>query len=186
MQITPRFLPATKPPSWRLFFMGPRTMDFDSANKLFQEFRNDPAKTDVHVVFDEDAMTRQEWDSLWEQCRMIFSDYRQFAVLHRIGNPSSIIVKRITPLATGHVFSNTPEARQAAQGEEAVTSVFRPRYRALSDEEKALHDEIKTAAEALLRLYNRIPSGARYRSLAQTALEESVMWAVKELTTARR
>lgn len=81
-----------------------------------------------------------------------------------------------------NVFEGTPDARQS--DEPIETSRFRPRYRALTDEEKALHDEIKTAAAALEVLYDRIKPGqpSRYKALALTALEESVMWAVKDLT----
>ena len=61
-------------------------------------------------------------------------------------------------------------------------SRFRPRYRALTDEEKALHDALKDKAGELEALYARVKSG-RYNSLAITALEQSVMWIVKELTS---
>lgn len=58
---------------------------------------------------------------------------------------------------------------------------FRYRYRALTDEEKHLHDAIKGAAMSLEDWICATPDG-RYRSLALTALEEAVMWAVKGLT----
>ena len=61
------------------------------------------------------------------------------------------------------------------------TSRFRPRYRALTPGEKELHDEIKAKAVELEALFERIQPG-RYRSLGLTALEEAVMWAIKELT----
>lgn len=61
-------------------------------------------------------------------------------------------------------------------------SRFRPTYRALTDEEKALHDEIKNKAAELEALFERVKPG-RYNSLAMTALEQSVMWVVKELTS---
>lgn len=60
-------------------------------------------------------------------------------------------------------------------------SRFRPTYRKLTDEEKALHDAIKTKAVELEQLYAQVKSG-RYNSLALTSLEESVMWIIKELT----
>lgn len=66
--------------------------------------------------------------------------------------------------------------------EKIVVSRFRPRYRALTDEEKALHDAIKNKAAELEELYAKVKTG-RYNSLAITALEESVMWVVKELTS---
>lgn len=79
-----------------------------------------------------------------------------------------------------HVFAGEPDERQSASAEEPL-SRFRPRYRALSAEEKALHDELKDAYVAVEQLVLRIKPG-RYRALALTALEESCMWAVKELT----
>lgn len=59
---------------------------------------------------------------------------------------------------------------------------FRPRYRALTDDEKALHDAIKGKASELEVLFDQVKPG-RYRSLGLTALEEAVMWCVKELTS---
>lgn len=61
-------------------------------------------------------------------------------------------------------------------------SRFRPRYRDLTDEEKAKLDAIKDAYAEVERLVESLPAG-RYRALAITALEESCMWAVKELTS---
>ncbi|MBO1360610.1 hypothetical protein J2D73_12510 [Acetobacter sacchari] len=80
-----------------------------------------------------------------------------------------------------HLFTGTPDARQSSERNE-VTSRFRPRYRALSDEEKALHDAIKSKAAELEELIEAVKPG-RYRSLGITALEESIMWAIKELTS---
>jgi hypothetical protein len=79
-----------------------------------------------------------------------------------------------------HLFEGKPDARQSNDTAEP-TSRFRRRYRALSEDELKLHDAIKTAAEALERLYGQIPHG-RYQALALTALEESVFWAVKAVT----
>ena len=78
-----------------------------------------------------------------------------------------------------HVFEGTPDSRQSE--EKIETSRFRPRYRALTDEEKALHDAIKAKAVELETLFEQVKPG-RYRSLGLTALEEAVMWTVKELT----
>lgn len=78
-----------------------------------------------------------------------------------------------------HVFENQPDDRQ--DSESIPVSRFRPRYRALTDEEKAVHDEIKAKAEELEALYAKVASG-RYNSLALTELELSVMWIIKELT----
>ena len=77
------------------------------------------------------------------------------------------------------VFEGAPDARQSS--ERIAVSRFRPRYRALSDEEKALHDEIKAKAEELETLFSRVKPG-RYSALAITALEESIMWVIKGLT----
>lgn len=78
-----------------------------------------------------------------------------------------------------HVYEDQPDDRQ--DDEIIPVSRFRPRYRALTDDEKALHDEIKAKAEELEGLFDRIADG-RYKSLALTELELSIMWAVKELT----
>jgi hypothetical protein len=80
-----------------------------------------------------------------------------------------------------HVYEGQPDARQSEDVAEPV-SRFRPRYRALTDDEKALHDEIKSKAAEMEALFDRVKAG-RYRSLGFTALEEAVMWTVKELTS---
>ncbi len=78
------------------------------------------------------------------------------------------------------VFEGKPDDRQSADPAMPV-SRFRPRYRALTDAEKEIHDQLKDKAEGLAQLIETIKPG-RYRSLSLTALEESIMWAVKELT----
>jgi hypothetical protein len=79
------------------------------------------------------------------------------------------------------VFEGKPDGRQS--GDVAMPlSRFRPRYRALSDEEKALHDQLKDKAAELEALFAKVKAG-RYNALAITALEQSVMWIVKELTS---
>lgn len=80
-----------------------------------------------------------------------------------------------------HVFDGQPDGRQSASVNEKV-SRFRPRYRALTDEEKALHDQLKDKAAEMEALYDQVKMG-RYKALALTTLEESVMWIVKELTS---
>jgi hypothetical protein len=80
-----------------------------------------------------------------------------------------------------NAFEGAVDARQMASTTASV-SRFRPRYRALTDSEKALHDQIKDKAEALAELIEQVKPG-RYRSLGITALEESVMWTIKELTS---
>jgi len=80
-----------------------------------------------------------------------------------------------------NVFEGAPDARQSDKVDEPL-SRFRPRYRALSDEEKALHDAIKAKAVELETLFEKVKPG-RYRALSLTALEEAVMWNIKELTS---
>ena len=79
------------------------------------------------------------------------------------------------------VFAGTPDARQSDKIDEAVRRL-RHRYRALTDDEKALHDAIKSKAAELEALFERVKCG-RYRSLGPAALEEAVMFIVKELTS---
>lgn len=80
-----------------------------------------------------------------------------------------------------NVFDGKPDARQSDSVSEPV-SRFRPKYRALTDEEKALHDALKNKAAELEQLYMKVKPG-RYNSLAMTSLEQSIMWIVKELTS---
>jgi hypothetical protein len=82
---------------------------------------------------------------------------------------------------TTHVFDGKPDGRQSEDVAHKV-SRFRPTYRALTPEEKALHDEIKAKAVELESLFDRVKPG-RYHSIALTDLELSVMWIVKELTS---
>jgi len=80
-----------------------------------------------------------------------------------------------------NVFEGTPDARQNSDVAHPV-SRFRPTYRALTDDEKKLHDAIKEQAVAMERLFAQV-KGGRYNALAMTALEQSVMWIIKELTS---
>jgi hypothetical protein len=79
-----------------------------------------------------------------------------------------------------NVYEGTPDARQADTA--IAVSRFRPRYRALTDEQKALHDQFKDKAAELETLFGQVKPG-RYNALAITALEQSIMWIVKELTS---
>jgi len=80
-----------------------------------------------------------------------------------------------------NLYEGTTDARQSGDVNMPV-SRFRPRYRALTDDEKALHDAIKNKAVELEDLFAKVKTG-RYHSLALTSLEEAVMWIVKELTS---
>lgn len=79
-----------------------------------------------------------------------------------------------------NVYEGQPDGRQGDAN--VVVSRFRPRYRALTDDEKALHDAIKDKAAELEALFGKVKPG-RYNALAITSLEQSVMWVVKELTS---
>lgn len=61
-------------------------------------------------------------------------------------------------------------------------SRFRPEYRKLLPAEAQLIQDIKVKAEEMEVLINQAGAG-RHAALAMTALEESVMWAVKQVTT---
>lgn len=65
-------------------------------------------------------------------------------------------------------------------------STFRKTYRKLNAEEQELIEQIKDAAERLENLFGdykfRGGRNVREMSLAQTNLEQSVMWAVKAVT----
>ena len=80
-----------------------------------------------------------------------------------------------------NVFEHKPDARQSDDVKHAV-SRFRPMYRALTDDEKALHDDLKNKAAELEALFAKVKAG-RYNALAITSLEQSIMWIVKELTS---
>lgn len=80
-----------------------------------------------------------------------------------------------------NVFEGAPDARQSSDTAHPV-SRFRPTYRALTQDEKNLHDEIKRKAADLEFSFGLVKPG-RYNSLAMTSLEQSVMWIIKELTS---
>jgi hypothetical protein len=80
-----------------------------------------------------------------------------------------------------NVYSGPTDQRQSKDAALPV-SRFRPQYRALTDDEKALHDAIKSKAAELEALFEQVGRG-RYQALGMTALEQAVMWAVKELTS---
>ena len=82
-----------------------------------------------------------------------------------------------------NVYEGPADARQSDDEAEPM-SRFRPKYRALSIAEVEQHNALKAAYEAVERLIDVLPA-RRYRALALTTLEESCMWAVKELTANR-
>ena len=69
---------------------------------------------------------------------------------------------------------------EGAEEDDARRTAFRPVDRELSEGEQEVREAIYKQAEALEATYRLVQSG-RYRSLALTILEESVMWILKEL-----
>lgn len=59
---------------------------------------------------------------------------------------------------------------------------MRRQYRALSDGEKSILDNLKREAEELWHRIDREIPECREKSLAKTKLEESIMWATKAIT----
>jgi hypothetical protein len=78
----------------------------------------------------------------------------------------------------------------AASDDRTVNNLMRHKYRVLSDPEKQQMQELKDAGLAFAQLCHTIggtePTGERQASrdlsLAQTKIEEAVMWAVKHIT----
>lgn len=72
-----------------------------------------------------------------------------------------------------------------------MEDVFREKYASLSDEQKQQMADVKTKAKELLtEFYKIVPDGerserSRCMALAKTNLEQSIMWAVKGVTTAQ-
>lgn len=62
-----------------------------------------------------------------------------------------------------------------------LQTIFRPKYRELSEAEKQTIERIKTKALDLASEFN--PTDTREKSLALTKLEEAVMWSVKGVTS---
>ena len=80
-------------------------------------------------------------------------------------------------------------AVDSAGDKRTVNNDVRHTYRVLSDAEKKAMVELKDAGQAFLDLmtshFGRTPDGrysSRELSLAQTNLEQAVMWAVKHVT----
>lgn len=65
-----------------------------------------------------------------------------------------------------------------------MVNLFRSEYRELTPDEKALISEIKEHANRLITCFvSPRVTDPRMRSLAMTNLEQSVMWAVKGITS---
>ena len=65
-----------------------------------------------------------------------------------------------------------------------MSDTFHRKYRELNEGEKTLMENIKVNAEELEKSFALIttPESGREKTLANTKLEESIMWAVKGLT----
>lgn len=61
-------------------------------------------------------------------------------------------------------------------------SIFRKEYNALSESQRELIDDMKSAAEDLYNILNNDCEVNREIALAKTKLEEAVMWASKGIT----
>jgi hypothetical protein len=64
-----------------------------------------------------------------------------------------------------------------------MADVTRQTYRQLSDDEKRAMADLKAAGEAYISAIEKLCPGGRERALAVTNAEQSVMWAVKGLTS---
>lgn len=70
----------------------------------------------------------------------------------------------------------------AVGANDASSTTFRPTNRELSEDEQEIRNAIYEQAEVLEAIYQKVQPG-RYRTLALTSLEESVMWIAKGLTS---
>lgn len=76
----------------------------------------------------------------------------------------------------------TPKKYVPSTGDErTVNNVMRHEYRKLSDEEKALMQQVKDVGLGFHQLLESA-GASRELSLAKTKIEEAVMWAVKHIT----
>ena len=68
---------------------------------------------------------------------------------------------------------------------EETSNIFRPVYKKLSDEDKKHIDDVKDKASELFHLFPKdgMRGANREIAVAITKLEESVMWAVKGMTS---
>lgn len=74
-----------------------------------------------------------------------------------------------------------PDVVASTSDTRTVNNVMRHGYRVLTDEEKVLMQRIKDDGLAFWNLLDSMGS-SRELSIAKTKIEESVMWAIKDLT----
>jgi hypothetical protein len=114
-------------------------------------------------------------DSYTEEGRYLLGKENQWDLIEEVPDPS--LPKPVPVEIHPSRLSDSMEAYRASENH-----VFRNKYRELTEMEKRVMEELKSRAYWLLcHIEAHIPEG-RYQSLAKTALEESIMWAVKELT----
>ncbi len=85
---------------------------------------------------------------------------------------------------------DTPETVDSTSDARTVNNVMRHAYRVLSDDEKKSMQALKDGGLAFVTMLHGVggtdPAGDRHASrelsLAQTKIEEAVMWAVKHVT----
>lgn len=75
------------------------------------------------------------------------------------------------------------------KGPETMTDTFRTEYTPLSEKQKAQVSRIKAEAAILMRHFDdAVPveersDRSRYMSIARTNLEQTIMWAIKSVTS---
>lgn len=83
-------------------------------------------------------------------------------------------------MGTNEAMKNLDSVKSTSD-ERVVNNVMRHEYKVLSDEEKSDMQGIKDAGLLFHKLCVKI-GASRELSLAQTKIEEAVMWAVKHIT----
>ena len=86
-------------------------------------------------------------------------------------------------------MNNEAQMVNSTSDERTVNNVMRHAYRVLTDDEKAMMQELKDKGLELHNLLHKIghsdpggPMTSRELSIAGTKVEEAVMWGVKHLT----
>jgi outer membrane biosynthesis protein TonB len=97
-------------------------------------------------------------------------------------HPQSHFNKPSTAETKETVDNNKPIYKDPEPTPAIQSSRFRLQSRSLNTNEMELHDKIKAKATELEQLYELVPK-RRYNALAITALEQSIMWINKEITS---
>lgn len=85
--------------------------------------------------------------------------------------------------AMPHLYEGEPDARQSNETslDDDIINRFRPTYRQLTDDEKRIHDWLKSSVLPFAMIANEIVQD-QYRYESLKSLELFIMWAVKGLT----